>query len=123
MSSHVVPVKLYVTNAIALFVLLGLTVGAAFINLGIFNLAVALAIAIFKAVLIILYFMHVRYTTNAIRVWVVAAFFWLAVLVGGTLHDYYTRVWPQIETNEVPIEPPPAVRERESPPRFTGIRP
>jgi cytochrome c oxidase subunit 4 len=119
---HVVSTKVYVNNAIALFVLFVLTVGAAFINLGTLNLAIAMAIAIAKATLIILYFMHVRYTTNAIRVWVIASFFGLAVLIGGTLHDYYTRHWPRI-ANELPEGIPPALRESERAKRFTGVRP
>jgi cytochrome c oxidase subunit IV len=77
----------------ALIVGTALTVAAAFIDLGAMNNVVMLGIAITKATLVILYFMHVRWSTRL--TWVVAAsgFFWLMILFGLTMQDYLTRGW------------------------------
>jgi cytochrome c oxidase subunit IV len=96
-----VPVKTYTLVFLALLGLTTLTTAAAFVNLGHgLNDVVALAIAVVKALLVILYFMHVRYSDRF--TWVLAgiAFFWLLILIGGTLDDFLTRnlvpisVWP-----------------------------
>jgi len=76
-----------------LIVLLVVTVVAAQFNLGVFNIVIALTIAIFKALLIILYFMHVRYSTRLAWVFAGAGFVWLAILIGLTLNDYASRGW------------------------------
>ena len=73
--------------------LLAATVGAAYLNLGVFNPITAVSIAIAKALLVILFFMHVRYSDNVTRLYVAAGFFWLAILLGLTLSDYLTRAW------------------------------
>ena len=70
-----------------------LTVQAAFIDLGAFNTVVALAIACTKAVLVVLYFMHVRYSTRLTWAVVVASVFWLGILLALTFGDYLTRPW------------------------------
>jgi len=57
------------------------------------NTVVALAIAVCKATLVILFFMHVKYTTNLTKIAVVIGFFWLAILVSLTLSDILTRSW------------------------------
>lgn len=77
----------------ALMIGTALTVGAAFIDLGAMNNVVMLGIAMTKATLVILYFMHVRWSTRL--TWVVAAsgFFWLLILFGLTMQDYLTRGW------------------------------
>jgi len=77
----------------ALIVGTALTVAAAFIDLGALNNVVMLGIAITKATLVILYFMHVRWSTRL--TWVVAAsgFSWLMILFGLTMQDYLTRGW------------------------------
>jgi cytochrome c oxidase subunit 4 len=75
----------------ALFVLLILTVGAAVLNLGSFNIVVALAIAVAKMMLIVLYFMHVREGTHLTWVFAVAGFFWLGILMVLTMSDYLSR--------------------------------
>jgi cytochrome c oxidase subunit IV len=77
------------------FVLLGLvllTLLAAKLDLGRANFLIAMSIAAAKAVLIVVYFMHVRYSPKLTWVFSVAAFFWLVVLVMGLLMDYFTRV-------------------------------
>jgi len=77
----------------ALIIGTALTVGAAFVDMGAFNNVVMLAIAITKAVLVVLFFMHVRWGTRL--TWVVAAsgFVWLLILFGLTMQDYLTRGW------------------------------
>jgi cytochrome c oxidase subunit 4 len=75
----------------ALLVLMLLTFGAAFVDLGRLNFAVAMTIATVKMVLIVLYFMHVRYGGKLVWVFSFAAFFWLVIFIIGTLNDYFTR--------------------------------
>jgi cytochrome c oxidase subunit 4 len=75
----------------ALMVLLGLTVAVYFVPLGTFGVVAALTIAFSKAVLIILYFMHVRYSSRLTMVMAGAGFFWLVILFALTFSDYLTR--------------------------------
>jgi cytochrome c oxidase subunit 4 len=91
MSHHIVPIKVYFAVFISLMVLLVATIVAAYFNLGIFNDVVMLSIALAKAVLIVLYFMHIRYSSRLTWVFATAGFLFLVILVGGTLHDYITR--------------------------------
>ena len=93
MSEHIVPTRVYYTIFAALMVGTYLTVQAAFIDLGALNTVVALAIACTKAVLVILYFMHVRYSTRLTWAVVVASVFWLGILLALTFGDYLTRPW------------------------------
>jgi cytochrome c oxidase subunit IV len=75
-----------------LMILLVVTVVAAFvINLGNANILVALTIAIIKAALVVLYFMHVKYASRLTKIFVSAAFLWLMVLFALTFGDYMTR--------------------------------
>jgi cytochrome c oxidase subunit 4 len=93
MSEHIVQPRLYVTVFLTLMVFTGLTVAAAFVNLHAFNTVVALTIAVVKATLVVLFFMHVKYSTRL--TWVVAAsgFIWMAILFSLTLSDYLSRGW------------------------------
>ena len=76
----------------ALFALTALTTGVAFIDLGgIGNVAVALTIAVIKAVLVALYFMHLRYSSRLTIIFAGAGIFWLGILVALTLSDYISR--------------------------------
>ena len=84
-------VRSYFTVYVALLLLVGATTGLAFVNLAPWSVAVALGIAAVKAILVILYFMHVRFSSNLTRVFVVVGFYWLALLFGGTLGDLLTR--------------------------------
>jgi len=93
MSGHLVSVRLYVLIFLALLVLTALTTGVAFIDLGPFNTVVALAIAVCKMLLVILFFMHVRYSSGLTKIVVVAAFFWLFILISLTMSDFRTRDW------------------------------
>jgi cytochrome c oxidase subunit 4 len=70
-----------------------LTVVAADINLGVFNPIVALGIACTKAVIVILFFMHVKYQSNLIKVTVGAGFFTFLILITMSLVDYMSRAW------------------------------
>jgi len=94
MSEHIVPVRVYVTIFLILLVGTALTVIAARIDFPWqLNTIVAMTIAIAKATVVVLYFMHVRYSTRLIWVIIGAAFFWMALLVAFTLADFYTRGW------------------------------
>ncbi len=93
MSQHIVPKKVYILVYGSLIALTLLTTGAAFIDLGRMNTVVALAIAVGKMLLVILFFMHVRYSRGLTRIVVVAAFFWLAILMALSLSDFLSRGW------------------------------
>ncbi len=69
------------------------TVGAAMINLGPFNPIVALAIAVTKAVFVVLFFMHVKYSSRLVKLTVASGFFTFLVLVVMSLSDYISRAW------------------------------
>ena len=93
MSGHISPKSTYFTIFGALMVCTVLTVLAAFINLGDLNFPVALTIAVFKATLVVLFFMHVKYSTRLTWVVVLGSIFWLGILFVLTMGDYLTRVW------------------------------
>jgi cytochrome c oxidase subunit 4 len=90
-AEHVTPLKQYVATWVALMVLTVVTVGVAYLDLGIANDLVALAIAVGKALLVILFFMHVKESSQLTKLTVAAGFLWLAILIGITLSDYLTR--------------------------------
>lgn len=90
---HVVTPFTYGIVFITLLIFTGLTVIAAYIDLGIFNPVVALAIATIKAVIVILFFMHIKYQSKLIKMTVAAGFFTFFGLVAMTLSDYITRAW------------------------------
>jgi cytochrome c oxidase subunit IV len=91
-SKHVVSVKLYGAVFGALIALTLTTTGVAFIDLGgNLNTIVALTIAVVKALLVILFFMHARYSSRLTWVFVGAGFFWLAIMMALTLSDFLTR--------------------------------
>jgi cytochrome c oxidase subunit 4 len=92
-SVHVSPLSTYLTIFTALMVLSAITVGAAFVNLGAFNPIVALAIAGIKATLVILFFMHVKYSSRLTKLTVVLSLFFVVILFAETLMDYATRGW------------------------------
>jgi cytochrome c oxidase subunit 4 len=90
---HIVGPKTYAIIFVTLLTFTGITVGAAFVNLGILNPIVALAIASTKAVIVILFFMHVFYQSKLIKLTVGAGFFTFLVLITMTLSDYMSRAW------------------------------
>jgi cytochrome c oxidase subunit IV len=91
MSGHVSPKSTYYTIFGALMVLTAVTVGVAFINLGAMNFPVAIGIAITKATLVILFFMHAKYSSTLTKLFVATAFFFLFILLGLTMTDYLSR--------------------------------
>jgi cytochrome c oxidase subunit 4 len=93
MSEAVIPKKTYVSVWATLLALLGATVAVAYVHLGRFNAAAALTIAGVKAVIIVLYFMHLRYSPKVVWVVVGAGFLWLGWLFLWTIGDYVTRAY------------------------------
>ena len=94
MSEHISSVRLYVTIWLALLLGTGLTVFASTIDLGPFNAIVALAIATTKAVLVVLFFMHVKYANEKMtKLVIVTAIFFFLILLALTMADYGTRLW------------------------------
>lgn len=99
MSEHIVPVRVYILVFLALMVFTAITVFVAYFDLakywGPLNAILALSIAVFKATLVVLYFMHVRYGSRLTQVIVAAGVFWFVILIAFTMADYLTRSgWP-----------------------------
>ena len=90
---HIVTPMQYSMVFGTLLVFTGITVGAAFVELRVFNPIVALAIACTKAVIVILFFMHVKYQSKLVKMTVGAGFFTFIVLITMTLTDYMSRAW------------------------------
>ena len=76
----------------ALMILTALTVGVAYVNLGQLNIVVALAVAIIKASLVVMFFMHLKYESHLTKVVLGAGVFWLVILL-GIIMDYVSRSW------------------------------
>ena len=94
MSEHIVSLKIYLSIFLALLAGTALTVWAGLHDFpGQLNVIIALTIAVIKATLVVLYFMHVRYSSRLIWVVFTSALFWLAILFALTLSDYWTRGW------------------------------
>ena len=91
MSTHVVPVRTYLLVFAALMLLTAATAWIAFQDLGPLNNVAALGIAALKATLVVLFFMHVKYSPRLIPLAVTAGVFWLLILIGLSLCDYLTR--------------------------------
>jgi cytochrome c oxidase subunit 4 len=121
-----ITVRQYAEIFVALMGLLVLTVAAALIpfdrwHLASLGISLALTIAIVKATLVVLYFMHVKVSSALTKVFVSASIIWLAILVGLTLSDYLTRGWLPYSRgwNENPIIEPPV----QTPPNPRSERP
>ena len=93
MSQHIVPTRVYYTIFAILMVCTAITVGVAFVDLGPLNTIAALGIAVFKAVLVVLFFMHVKYSTRLTWAVVAVSVFWLGIMLALTMSDYLTRGW------------------------------
>ena len=91
-AAHVAPKSMYYMVFLALLVGTGLTVAAAFVDMGPMNNVVMLTIAIIKATLVVLFFMHVRWSSRLTWVVAMAGFFWLLILF-TVLGDYMSRGW------------------------------
>ncbi len=90
---HIVSPMIYVIIGATLAGAHRTTVWASYLEWGVFNPVVALAIAVHKAMLVVLFFMHVKYSTKLTKLTVGAGVFTFLVLVGMTLADYFTRAW------------------------------
>jgi cytochrome c oxidase subunit 4 len=99
MVGHVVSKKLYILIFAALIGFTALTTGVAFIDLGKWNTVAALAIAVCKASLVALFFMHLRWSSGLMRMVLLAAFVWFAILVALTLSDEFTRQWTPVPSS------------------------
>jgi cytochrome c oxidase subunit 4 len=94
MPEHRVSVGTYIGIFVLLLVLTGMTVLAAGLDLGPFNTAVALLIATTKATLVVLFFMHVKYSSRLTQLFVIAGLIWLGILIFITMTDFTSRSWP-----------------------------
>ena len=112
MTQHIVSVRSYVLVFLALMGLTALTVGVAFINLGSMNTLIALVIAATKMLLVMLIFMHVKYSSRLTKLAILAAFFWLGLLLAFTMSDYLTRRWTPTPSDWGPSISQPAPREK-----------
>jgi cytochrome c oxidase subunit 4 len=92
MSNHIVPLRTYYLVFLTLIVCTAITVAVSFVDLGRFNVVAALGIAILKATLVVLFFMHVKYSGKLTWVVVAGSLFWLGILIVMTAGDYLTRV-------------------------------
>ena len=92
MSNYIVPLRTYYLVFLTLIVCTAITVAVSFVDLGRFNVVVALGIAILKATLVVLFFMHVKYSGKLTWVVVAGSLFWLGILIVMTAGDYLTRV-------------------------------
>ena len=105
MSEHIVSIRVYLTIFLVLLFGTMLTVWAAFhdftYHIGkstiALNTPIALAIATTKATFVVLYFMHVRYSSRLIWVIMAAALFWMAILFAVTISDHLTRDWISLQ--------------------------
>jgi cytochrome c oxidase subunit 4 len=90
---HIVPTRIYYVIFGVLMLCTYLTVQIAFLDLGPLNTIAALVIAVFKATLVVLFFMHVRYSSKLTTAVVIGSIFWLGILLALTMADYLTRIW------------------------------
>jgi len=92
-TGHILSTRVYYTIFGILMVCTLLTVQIALIDLGPLNTIAALAIAVFKATLVILFFMHVKYSTRLTWAVVLGSIFWFGIMIALTMSDYLTRAW------------------------------
>lgn len=88
-----VPLGIYFAVFAALLVFTAITVAVAYIDLGMFNIYIALTIAAIKALLVLLYFMHLRYTSKLTWAFAATGFVWLIFMIGLTMSDIISRQW------------------------------
>ncbi|MGA8182865.1 MAG: cytochrome C oxidase subunit IV family protein [Terriglobia bacterium] len=109
MSEHIASRKLYFVVFFSLLVLTLLTWQIAYVDLGRWNMVVALIISITKTVLVATFFMHLRWSASMVRLVVFAAVFWLAIMLTLTIGDFFTRTnvqpWQSSATVSQPLAP------------------
>lgn len=91
--NHIVSPVVYLTVGTILLILTGVTVWASYLELGVFNPVIALAIACLKATIVVLFFMHVKYSSKLTKLTVGAGIFTFLTLIAMTLSDYASRAW------------------------------
>jgi len=96
MSVHVIPKRTYFLIFATLLVLTFVTVRVSYHEYGPWNTIIALGIAVTKATLVVLYFMHLRTSERLTKIVVLAGIFWFVILISLTLNDYLTRSWISI---------------------------
>jgi cytochrome c oxidase subunit IV len=92
-TQHILPTRTYFTVYALLLVCTYLTWQVAFFDLGAMNTVAAITIAVFKAVIVILFFMHVKYSTRLTGIVIIGSVFWLGILLALLSSDYLTRGW------------------------------
>jgi len=92
---HIVSPMVYFIIFITLLVGTALTIGASYVDLGPWNPVLAIAIACAKATIVVLYFMHIKYSSKLMKLTVGAGVFTFLILVGMSLSDYISRAWGQ----------------------------
>ena len=93
MSEHVDSIKSYILVFAGLIALTIITTAVAFVDLGAFSVVAALVIATGKMLLVALFFMHLRHSTQLMRLVVLGGLVWLGILLVLTFADYGTRAW------------------------------
>lgn len=94
-AEHAMAPRGYVMIYLILLVLLGLTVVVAYLHLGVWSVLLAVSIATIKALLVMLYFMHLRHSTRLIWLFAGLGFGWLGIMIVLTMSDYISRSWLQ----------------------------
>ena len=108
MSGHVVSVKIYLLIFFTLLALTATTIGVAYVDMGgHLNTVVAISIAVFKAMLVVLYFMHLKYSGHLLKIVAASGLLWLVILLSLTMSDYLTRDWIQPPTGWTQTAPAP----------------
>jgi len=92
---HIVGPATYAIIFVALLIGTALTIGASYLDMGPWNPVIAIAIAVTKATLVVLFFMHIKYSSKLMKLTVGAGLFTFLVLVGMSLSDYLSRAWGQ----------------------------
>lgn len=96
MAQHIVPQKVYLLVFVTLLLLTLVTIDVAFYDLGILNIYIALSIATFKATMVVLYFMHLKYSERLNMIFVIVGLFWLIIMIALTASDIFTRKWEPV---------------------------
>ncbi len=101
-TGHIVSPRIYLFIFSILLLMTATTTAVSFVDLGPWNTVVALAIAVFKATLVVLFFMHVRYSRPLTGIVIGGGLFWLGILLLLTLSDFMTRGWLPVFTRFEP---------------------
>lgn len=105
-SHHIVPLRVYFGIIAVLFVLTGVTVWVAFQDFGALNNLIAVGIAVFKALLVVMYFMHLKYSARILWLYAGAGGIFFVIMIALMMTDYGSRSWQQ---QPAPWDTPPAV--------------